>query len=325
MKPRVMVLARAFRREMPEAAEPLLTAGYEVLESPEWRLLEAEELVRALPGIDGCIAGNDRFTREVFERVDGLKAISRWGIGVDAIDLQAAAEHGVVVTNTPGLTADAVADFAFMLMLVLARNFRRCTDVMCSGSWDEIGGVNLCRKTLGIVGFGAIGRTVARRAQGFGMRVLAYDPAPNAGAAEELGVALVDLDALLRESDFVTLHASADDANDSMIGAAELAAMKPTSYLVNTARGRLVDEAALGRALAEGRIAGAAMDAHRCEPPGGDYCLRDAPNCILTPHSAFNSAETVRAVNRAAAENLVAVLSGERPAHVVNPEVYQGR
>jgi D-3-phosphoglycerate dehydrogenase len=325
MRPKVMILARAFRRQMPEAAEPFLAAGCEVLESPEWRLLEQDELIRTLPGLAGCIAGNDRFTRAVFEQADGLKVVSRWGIGVDAVDLAAATDHGVVVTNTPGLTADAVADFAFMLMLVLARSFCRCNDVMCSGSWDEIGGVNLCRKTLGLVGFGAIGRTVARRAQGFEMRVLAYDVHPNADAARRLGVSLVDLDTLLRESDFLTLHASADDSNDSMIGADQLALMKPTSFLVNTARGRLVDEQALAHALAAGAIAGAAIDAHRCEPPDGDYILRDAPNCVLTPHSAFNSAETVRAVNRAAAENVLTVLRGERPEHVVNPEVYDGR
>ena len=325
MRPKVMILARAFRREMPGAAEPLLAAGCEIVESPEWRLLEAEELVAALPGVDACIAGNDRFTRAVFERVDRLKVVSRWGIGVDAIDLEAATDHGVVVTNTPGLTADAVADFAFMLMLVLARNFRRCDDVMRAGSWDEILGVNLWRKTLGIVGFGASGRAVARRARGFEMRVLAYDVAPNAQTAEALGVALVDLDTLLAEADFVTLHASADDASDSMIGAPQLARMKPTSFLVNTARGRLVDEQALARALAEGGIAGAAMDAHRSEPPEAGYCLRNAPNCVLTPHSAFNSAETVQAVNRAAAENLLAVLRGDRPASVVNAAVYERR
>jgi phosphoglycerate dehydrogenase-like enzyme len=322
MKPKVLLLARAFRRELPGSAEPLLAAGCEVIESPEWRLLEADELASVIPGIDGCIAGNDRFTRAVFECADRLKVVSRWGIGVDAVDLAAATDHGVVVTNTPGLTADAVADFAFMLMLVLARNFCRCNDVMCRAEWDEIGGVNVWRKTLGIVGFGAIGKSVARRAQGFEMRVLAYDVAPDIEAAIGLGVTLVGLDTLLAESDFITLHASADDENDSMIGEAQLARMKPTSFLLNTARGRLVDERALARALAEGRIAGAAMDAHRCEPPGGDYCLREAPNCILTPHSAFNSAETVRAVNRAAAGNLLTVLRGERPVSVVNPEVF---
>jgi len=321
MKAKVLILARAFRREMPAAAEPLIAAGCEVVESPEWRLLEAEELAKVITGIDACVAGNDRFTREVFPHADRLKVISRWGIGVDAIDLAAATEHGVVVTNTPGLTADAVADFTFMLMLVSARNFRRCHEVMCTGGWDEIIGVNVCRKTLGIIGFGAIGKAVARRAQGFEMRVLAYDVRPDVEAAGALAVSLVDLGTLLRESDFVTLHASAGDESDRMMGAEQLAVMKPSSFLINTARGRLVDEEALARALANGRIAGAAMDAHRCEPPESGYCLREAPNCILTPHSAFNSAETARAVNRAAAENLLAVLRGERPAHVVNPEV----
>jgi phosphoglycerate dehydrogenase-like enzyme len=292
------------------------------VESPAWRALEAAELAPLLAGVDGCIAGNDRFTREVLAQADRLKVISRWGIGVDAIDLAAATAHGVVVTNTPGLTADAVADFTFMLLLSLARNLAQCREVVESGGWDEVGGVNVCRKTLGIVGLGAIGRAVARRAQGFGMRVLACDPYPNEEAARELGVCLVDLPRLLRESDFVTLHASAGDENEGLIGAAELALMKPAAYLVNTARGRLVDEQALADALRAGALAGAAMDAHRVEPPEPGYCLRGAPNCLLTPHSAFNSAETVEAVNRATAENLLAVLRGDRPAHVVNPAVY---
>ncbi|MGQ9733037.1 MAG: phosphoglycerate dehydrogenase [Candidatus Zipacnadales bacterium] len=319
---RVLILARAFRREMPQAAELLLAAGCELIESPQWRLLEADELAQVIPGIDACIAGNDRFTREVFLRADRLKVISRWGIGVDAIDLQAATEHGVVVTNTPGLTAEAVADFTFMLLLALARRLQRCEQVMGAGEWDEVCGVDLWRKTLGIIGFGASGRAVARRARGFEMRIFAYDVIPDANAAQQLGVTLTDLPTLLRVSDFVSLHASADESNDNMISEAELALMKPSAYLVNTARGRLVDEWALAEALRTGRLAGAAIDVHRTEPPGPEYCLRKAPNCILTPHSAFNSVETVQAVNRLAVENLLAVLRGERPEHVVNPAVY---
>ena len=321
MKPRVLVLARAFRRQMPGASEPLVEGECEVIEGADWRPLTSEEMQEVIPGIDAVIAGNDRFDRPVFERADRLKVVSRWGIGVDAIDLAAATDHGVIVANTPGITADAVADFTFMLMLALARSLPKCRDVMDSGGWDEIGGVNVVRKTLGIVGFGAIGQTVARRARGFDMRVLAYDIAPNEPAAESLGVELVDLRTIVTESDFVTLHASASDEHDGMIGRDELALMKPSSYLVNTARGKLVDEQALADALTSGVIAGAAMDAHRAEPPGGDYCLRGLPNCILTPHSAFNSIETVHAVNLAVAENVLAVLAGKPPGNVVNPGV----
>jgi len=322
MSATVLALARAFRRQMPESAAPLLEAGCEVVEGDEWRPLLPEEVAEVIPGVDAVIAGNDRFEATVFPHADRLRVISRWGIGVDAIDLAAATRAGVVVTNTPGLTANAVGDFTFMLMLALARNLCTCLDVMRCCGWDEICGVDLWQKTLGIVGFGAIGRAVARRAQGFEMRVLAYDVVPDEAAASALGVRLVDLEMLLRESDFVTLHASASDESENLIGRDALALMKPSAHLINTARGKLVDEQALATALHEGHLAGAAMDAHRCEPPGEGYALASAPNCILTPHSAFNSAETVRAVNRAAAGNVLTVLRGERPTHVVNPEVY---
>ncbi len=325
MNPRVLALARAFRSQMPGSAQPLVEAGCEVIEGAEWRPHSAEELAQVLPGIDAVIAGNDRFEASVFPHADRLKIISRWGIGVDAVDLEAATRHGVVVTNTPGLTAYAVGDFTFMLMLALARKLCTCLDTMRCCGWDEICGVDLWQKTLGIIGFGAIGRAVARRAQGFELRVLAYDVAPDLAAAAALGVTLVDLETLLRDSDFVTLHASAGADSESLIGETALALMKPTAFLVNTARGKLVDEEALARALHEGRLAGAAMDAHRGEPPGEGYVLADAPNCILTPHSAFNSIETVRAVNRAVAENVLTVLRGERPAHAVNPGVYEVR
>ncbi len=322
MNAKVLILARAFRRRLPASGNVLREAGCEPVEGPEWRPLLADELAEVIPGVDAVIAGGDRFERSVFESADRLRVVSRWGIGVDAVDLEAATDHGVVVTNTPGLTANAVADFSFMLMLALARNLCTCMDIMRDCRWDEIGGVDVWRKTLGLIGFGAIGRAVARRARGFEMRVLAYDIAPDHDAADALGVGLVGLDQLLRESDFVSLHASGSDENEGMIGDRELALMKPSACLINTARGRLVDESALAEALRSGQIAGAAMDAHRSEPPGPDYCLASAPNCILTPHSAFNSAETVEAVNRAVAENVLTVLRGERPEHVVNPEVY---
>jgi len=322
MNETVLILARAFRRRLPSSGDGLRRAGCELVEGPEWRPLLADELARAIPGIDAVIAGGDKFERSVFERADRLRVVSRWGIGVDAVDLQAATDHGVVVTNTPGLTAGAVADFTFMLMLALARRLCTCMDTMRDCRWDEIGGVDVWRKTLGLIGFGAIGRAVARRAQGFEMRVLAHDVTPDHDAAGALDVNLVELDELLKESDFVSLHASASDENEGLIGSRELALMKPSAYVINTARGRLVDESALAEALHSGRIAGAAMDAHRSEPPEPDYCLAGAPNCILTPHSAFNSAETVEAVNRAVAENALTVLRGGRPKDVVNAEVY---
>ncbi len=273
------------------------------------------ELIEALRGYDASVAGMEPYTRAVFEALPDLKVVSRWGVGVDSIDLQAATDHGVVIANTPGMVTEAVADHTFCLMLALSRRLVEEMDVARGLDW-------LWRKTLGIVGFGSIGRAVARRARGFTMRVLAYDPAPRPEAAGALGVDLVGLDELLAAADIVVLHANVTDESRGMIGEAQLRAMKPTALFVNAARGALVDQSALARALEEGWIAGAALDALDPEPPAADDPILRAPNCIITPHNSSQTAETSRRVNAQVCESIINVLAGRRPRFVVNPVVF---
>jgi D-3-phosphoglycerate dehydrogenase len=319
----VLLSARAFRRGGEAARRPLTEAGCELLQIPGFRPLTEAELREWIGECDGIIAGNDPFTPEVFALAPRLKVIARWGIGVDAIDLDAATQHGVVVTNTPGLITDSVADFTFGCMIALARHLIVADRMVRAGGWDEVRGVNVWRKCLGIVGFGHIGQAVARRARGFEMEVLAYDIQPNHAAAAELGVTFVPLEELLERADFVSLHVSLTPATRGLIDAAALRRMKPTTCLINTGRGGLVDEAALWEALRRGEIAGAALDVFNQEPLPPDHPFVTLDNVILSPHSAFNTVETQDLVNRAVAESVLDVLQGRRPRNVVNLEVYE--
>jgi len=251
-----------------------------------------------------------------------LKVVARWGVGVDAIDLQAATEAGVVIANTPGMVTVAVADHTLCLMLALCRKLPEEVEVAASCDWRHVEGGDLWRKCLGIVGFGSIGQAVARRAQGFSMKLLAYDPQPSVKVAEELGVELVGLDELLAEADIVTLHANLTEESAGLIGEAELRAMKPTAFFINAARGALVDQEALLCALEEEWIAGAALDTLAEEPPSPDDPILRAPNCLITPHNSSQTRETAARVNAQVCDNIIVALSGRRPRFVVNPQVY---
>ena len=323
MHGKILALAMAFRRHLPDVGRPLVEAGCEVVESPEMRALQAAELAPLVGDVDAIIAGNDQVDAAVLAAAPRLRIVSRWGIGVDAVDLEAATAHGVVVTNTPGLTANAVADFSFCLMLALARRLPVCTDVVCRGQWEEVQGVDVWGRTLGLIGFGFAGQAMARRARGFGMRTLAYDPRRDEAAAYATRTVFVSLPQLLSQSDFVSIHCGLSDETRGLLSTEQFRMMKRSAYLINTARGPVVDEVALAVALREEEIAGAALDVHQTEPIPPEHPLRNLPNVILTPHNAFNSVETVAAINRAVAENCLTVLRGERPASVVNPEVYE--
>ena len=241
------------------------------------------------------------------------------------MDTAAATAAGVLVTNTPGAMTDAVADYTFALLLSVARRVAESAASVRSGGWGDYVGVLACGKTLGLVGFGQIGQGVARRAAGFGMKILAYDPLMAQSDALPMGlppITFVELDELLAQSDFVSLHAPSLPETKGLMNAARLAQMKPTAYLINTARGALVDEAAVLRALETNQIAGAALDVFSQEPLPADHPLRRAPRCVLTPHNAFNAAEAAAAMSLISAQNVIALWQGERPASVCNPAVW---
>jgi phosphoglycerate dehydrogenase-like enzyme len=258
------------------------------------------------------IRASTKFTERVFAACPHLRLISVWGTGMDHVDLAAAARHGVAVTNTPGVSAISIAEHALALLLAVARRIPQLDAATRRGEWPRGESVELHGKTCGIVGLGAIGRRFARIAAGIGMRVIAWTMHPQ----PEPGVEFVELDDLYRSSDVVSIHLRLSPATEGFIGPRQLALMKPTAILINTARGAIVDEVALINALAAGRIAGAGLDVFSTEPLPADHPLAQLPNVVMTPHCAGITPEALEAGLRMAVENIWEFLAG-RGAHVV--------
>jgi D-3-phosphoglycerate dehydrogenase len=275
--------------------------------------------------VDGYIAGLDQMDLSVIEAAGSLQVIARYGVGVDRVDVAAATRRGIVITNTPGANSVAVAELTIALMLALGRRICLADQATRSGEWPRYSGVGLRGKTVGLVGFGAIGREVGSRLKGFGCRILVADPCVDSECACGHGVHLVPLEELLASSDFVSLHASLNPSNSGMVDNTFLQKMKQGSFVVNTARGELIDEEALLAALERGHLAGAALDCFREEPPAPDHPLLRLPQVIVTPHTGSHTDEATNAMGWMALKACLAVLSGERPAHIVNPEVYKRR
>lgn len=318
----VLVTARAFRDTPGEHWSILEQAGYQVKISPSQTRLEETALAEMIADCDGAIVGTEPITARVIAGAPRLRVLSRLGVGVDSVDLEAATAAGVVVTATAGANATAVAELVIGFVFSLARGIPRYDTRTKRGDWRREVGVEITGKTLGIVGLGRIGIEVAHRARALGMRVVYSDPVRPARAEEAaLGVTHLALPDLLRESDFVSLHAPLAPETARMIGSRELALMRPSAYLINTARGELVDEAALSDALRRGEVAGAALDVRVVEPSQADdlLCL---DSVILTPHAGSQTREAILRMSITAARNVVCVLGGERPEGVVNPDVY---
>ncbi len=257
-----------------------------------------------------------RFTEAVFRGCPRLRLISVWGTGVDNIDLDAATRHGVTVTNTPGVNADAVAEHTLALMLALARRIPAMDRAVRAREWSRGLVMQLHGKTLGVVGLGAIGRRVARLGRGIGMRVLAWTFHPDPALAAELGVELVSLEALLAEADVVSLHLSLTPESRGLLDREKLGLMRPGALLINTARGALVEHEALLEALRERRLGGAGLDVFHDEPLPSDDPLLALDTVVLTPHNAGMTPEVIEAGLRQAVENIENFLQG-RPTHVV--------
>ncbi|GAB4328351.1 MAG: hypothetical protein Kow00117_14820 [Phototrophicales bacterium] len=257
---------------------------------------------------------------ELLKAAPNLKVIARAGVGVDNVDLQVATERGIVVMNTPDGNTISTAEFAFGLMLALARHIPFGDHSMRQGKWDRKAfmGVELRGKTLGIIGFGRIGQTVAKRALAFDMTVIAHDPFVK---QTDLNVELVDLDTLYSRADFITLHTIITDETRCMINAQSLAKMKPGVRIINTARGALIDDAALAEALNQGKVAGAALDVYHQEPPPQDHPLLNHPNVIHTPHLAASTSDAQIQVGVDAAQQVIDALIHGEYRNVVNPDV----
>jgi D-3-phosphoglycerate dehydrogenase len=276
------------------------------------------ELRGLLAGARGWIVGHARITRELLATLPELEIIARRGVGYERVDLAAAAELGKVVTIASGGNHAAVADHAVALMLAVARRFRESQARMASGDWSILIGSDLCKKTVGVVGLGRVGRSVVERLRGFDVEILACTRTLDEGYAREHGVAFVGLDELLARSDYVSLHAPLTDGTRFMIDADALARMKPGAILVNVARGGLVDDAALLEALRKGKLAGAGLDVFASESDERYRAVTEAllalPNIVASPHAAASSREGLDLTNMIAAQCVVAVLEGRTPA-----------
>ncbi len=316
---KVLVTARAFGRFGREPYEILEHAGCTFAPNPwQGQKLDEAQLLTLVGDIDALICGEDEVTARVMDAAKNLKVISKFGVGVDKIDVAAATARGIAVCNTPGANSESVADMAFCLLLGAARALPRTDASVRKGEWQSIIGCELYRKTLGILGLGKVGRAVARRAKGFSMRVLGFDAYPDAEWAQSEGVALVPVDTLLRESDFVSVHLPSLPETRGFIGAAELARMKPTAYLVNTARGDILDEDALCAALMDGKLAGAGLDVFAQEPPPPSSVLLGLPSVVLAPHVAAHTTEAIHNMGMMSAQNAAQVLGGLPNEFVIN-------
>lgn len=294
-------------------------AGYSIRVHTVPRPLSEEEVIEMIPGVRAWICGTDRFTRKSLAPADRLEVLSRSGVGYDAIDVEACNERGIFVTTTPGANAVAVAEFTLGLIFALARQIVYSDAVTRKGTWERhlLNGISPLGRTLGIVGMGRIGRVLARLAIPLGIRVQYYDVL-GAIAPLDLDAKLVSMEELLATSDFVSLHVPLGPQTRGLISAPQFAAMKPTSYLINTARGGIVDETAAAQALKTGQIAGAALDVFAEEPLRQTPLFECRDRLILTPHMAGLSMESKADMLRGAVDNALAILAGERPPTVVN-------
>jgi D-3-phosphoglycerate dehydrogenase len=286
---------------------------------------DAKQLLEMIPAYHALIVrSRTKVTKDVLARATNLKVIGRAGVGVDNIDVDEATARKVAVVNAPTASSVSVAELAIGHMLSLSRSLTAADKSIKEGKWEKkkFEGHELFGKILGLIGSGRIGAEVAKRAQAFGMRVIAYDPYLTSLTAEKLGIALVDLDTVLTQSDYVSIHAALTPETKGMVGAKEIGRMKRSAYLVNCARGEIVQGAALAEALRAGTIAGAALDVFEKEPPS-DSPLLSAPNVAFTPHLGASTHEAQARAGGIIAEQVLAALEGKRPDFLVNPAIYK--
>lgn len=302
-----------------EGLEILKAGGeIEVVNDPE---ITPERLAEVIGDFDGlAIRSRSRVTRETLERSGRLKVIGRAGVGLDNVDIPAATERGIIVMNTPDGNTMSTAEHTVSMILAIARRIPQADAGMKAGQWPKksITGVELYGKTLGVVGLGKIGGAVASRLKAFGMDILAFDPFVNESAAEKMGIELADVDEICRRADIITVHTPLNKNTKGIVGAAQIASMKPTTLVVNCARGGIIDEAALLAALQAKKIGGAALDVFETEPLPDDHPFRKLDNVVLTPHLAATTTEAQDKVTKDVAEQIVSALTGGMIRNAVN-------
>src|SRR3954466_4824630 len=304
-----------------ELVRPLVDAGHELAQLPGAQTASEDTLIAALAGAAGVIAGVEKYTARLFEATPDLKVIARTGVGYDAIDVDAATASGVLVTTTPGANHHSVAEAAIGMIVGALRRFAFADRQMRATGWNPRPyGIELRGKTVGVIGTGLVGREVVKRLQGWEVEILVSDVVRDQAFADRYGARYVELAELFSTADVVTVHAPLLPSTHHLVSETVLRSMKPSAYLINTSRGPLVDEAALATALKGGWIAGAALDVFETEPLPSDSPLIGLPNVMLTQHIAGVTWESMQAMTAMAVDSVAAVLRGEVPMTVVNPD-----
>ena len=318
MSYRFFIASRSYGKYSPKTREFLQEEGCKLDFNQLDRVYKEEDLKKIIADYDGIVVGVDEMTEEVIEAAENLKVIGKNGIGVDNIDLEAASEAGIPVVNIPGANSHSVADLAVGLMLSLARSIPSVNNMTKEGKWERIIGRELWKKKIGVIGTGSIGREIIRRLTGgFKCQIMAYDIEKNEELAQNSLVQYCDLEEIIPEVDYLSLNVPLTESTRNLIDMERLSKMKDSAYLINTARGGVVDEEALYQALKEGEIAGAACDVFAEEPPG-DSKLFELDNFIATSHIGAFTYETNRRAGMGLARDMMSVLNGEEPKNLVN-------
>ncbi|MHA1833905.1 MAG: glyoxylate reductase [Candidatus Baldrarchaeia archaeon] len=325
-KPKVFVT-----REIPEKGLNVILERFNAKVWREYTPPPKEVIIEEAKDVDALVTLlTDKIDKEVLDAAKNLKIIAQYAVGYDNIDVEECTRRGIYVTNTPEVLTEATADFTWALILAVARRVVEADKFIRSGEWEKsrtgwhpkmLLGTDIHGKTLGIIGLGRIGTAVARRAKGFNMKIIYYSRSRKENIEKELGLKYVDLNTLLREADFVSIHVPLTEETYHMIGERELKLMKNTAFLINTSRGKVIDEKALYKALKEKWIAGAALDVFEEEPTPANNPLLELENIVVAPHIASATHETRSRMAEMVAQNLIAYFEGKIPPNLVNPEV----
>lgn len=326
-KPRVYVT-----RELPERGLKVIKEHFDTEVWPEYAPPPKKVIIEKARNVDGLASLlSDKIDAEVFDAAPKLRIVSQLAVGFDNIDIAEATRRGIHVTNTPEVLTDTTADFAWALLMAIARRVAEADKYVRTGQWkvgwhpSMLQGRDICDATIGILGAGRIGHAVAKRATGFSMKILYYDVIPRPEVEKDFGAKRVDLNTLFRESDFVSVHVPLMKETHHLVNAERLRLMKNTAYIINNSRGPVVDEKALYEALIEGRIAGAGLDVFEQEPTPQNNPLLKLDNVVVAPHISSASYETRSRMAEMVAENLLAFFEGRKPPNLVNPDVMKVR
>jgi len=317
----VLITARSFGKEVPEPMERLIQHGFRIMEWREGTGLEVSELIAKVGQADAWIVGSYPIQAALLEDVPRLQIIAKHGVGIDNIDVPTATKKGILVATAPGSNDQAVADLTLGLLLSLVRKIPQANASVKSGRWERFKGFGLAGKTIGIIGLGRIGLNVAKRVKGFDMEILGYDLFWPEERAREIGIVRVGFETLIEKSDVITLHVPRTRETEGLIGEHQIARMKAGVWVVNTSRGRIIDEKPMCRALVSGKVAGYATDVFETEPPEGNPLL-SLTNVVATPHIGSYTDDALRMLGDSTVDTILKVFRGEKSEFIVNPEAY---